>query len=130
MRNQDQGTFILLQGFDQQFYRLHIQVVRRLIEQQEVGIAGDYLSQCYPRLFSSRQYFDLFKYIIAGKEEAAQELSQLYFCLITATGFQFLQNCMFNIQAFQLVLCIEAGNYIMPSGTGTFKRFITGNDAH
>ncbi len=108
---------------------MHIKVVRRLIEHQEVGLADDRFGQCHPCFLTSTQHLDLFIRIIATKQEATQYGAQFQFSFLTAGILHLIQDGIVDIECFQLVLCIETLIHIMAPAAVARKRFYTGDDA-
>ena len=50
---QDHTAFIFIQCFDQQITAMHIQVIGRFIQHQEIGFAHNGFCQCNPCFFTT-----------------------------------------------------------------------------
>ena len=129
MAYQDYASLVFIQGICQQINGVHVQVIGRFIEHQEIGLADDGFGQCYPGFFSSTQYLDLFIYIVSAEKETSQHGAQFHVCLLAARCLKFFKNIIIQFQVFQLVLCIETLVYIMSPVPFTFKGFPVSDDA-
>ena len=75
MTDQDDRSFKLLQGLKKDLPGMDIQVVGRLVEDQEVEGLGQEFGQDDPALFTAGQVGDTFMNIVALKEEGGAEVA-------------------------------------------------------
>ena len=104
MRHKQATARIVYQWFCQHRCTKHIQVVRGLIQQQKIGLGDQCFCQSQPRFFTTTQYLNLLKYLIACEQETTQYRPQLPICIFGAHRGQFIQQIILQIQGLQLVL--------------------------
>ena len=102
MRDHKQGNAGLLEVFFQPFDHFHVQVVGRLIEDQEIGFFEQYFYQGDALFLSTRQRIDLLFEV--GHAETKQRF--FYFC-IKRPGFQVVHEChgIFEGRTFVARVC-------------------------
>src|SRR5699024_922889 len=71
VRNEYIAPLVLMECIYEPLYRLHIQMVGRLIQQEKIGFGNNSFGQGYPCFLSSRQNLYLFKDIISGKQKGS-----------------------------------------------------------
>ena len=67
----------IAQRFLQHLAAVHIQVVRRFVQQQHIILAQHQLRQGYPAFFAAAQGGHRHKHVVPGKQEAAQRAANL-----------------------------------------------------
>ena len=75
MRHQHDGAFVGLQRFGQGLARIQIEVVGRLIQQQQIGLAPGDQCQRQTRLLATGKALAAGRGHVAGKAKAAQEIA-------------------------------------------------------
>ncbi len=78
----DQGALVTVERIDEQVYRVHVEVVGRLIQHEEVCLAHDGLGQCHTGFLTTAEHFDLLVCIISAEEETTKQGAQFQFCLL------------------------------------------------
>ena len=79
MRNDDHGAVKVLQRLGQGFTHFKVEVVGRLVEQQQVGLLVDQHGQHQAGFLATGEVLDFCQRHIIGKAEAAEVVAQLCF---------------------------------------------------
>ena len=77
VRDDDQRAVVVLQRLGQRLAHLDVEVVGRLVEQQQVGLLPHEQRQREPRLLAAGEAADRLRRHVAAKIEAAEEVAQL-----------------------------------------------------
>ena len=77
MRDDDQRAVVILQRLGQRLAHLDVEVVGRLVEDQQVGLLPHQQREREPRLFAAGKAADRRARHVAAKIEAAEEIAQL-----------------------------------------------------
>ena len=67
VRNEHDGACILLQRLQQHILCAHIEVIRRLVEQQEIRRGKQHLRKCVAIPFAAAQYPDALEHVVFAK---------------------------------------------------------------
>ncbi|MNE14659.1 hypothetical protein D3C80_1075470 [compost metagenome] len=72
MRDEDQGPLIHLQRQVQGFDGFHVQVVGRLIHDQDVGALHHQLAEQHATLFATGEHLDRLLDVVLGEQQTTQ----------------------------------------------------------
>ena len=75
VRHEDQRAAVVLERVEQHVLRIEIEVVGRLVEQQRVRRAQQHARDGEPRALAARQHGGLLVDVVAGEEEAAEDVA-------------------------------------------------------
>jgi hypothetical protein len=89
--------------------RLDVEMVRRLVQAEQVGRVGHQLGQRQSRLLPTRQDFDLLLDRVAGEEEGTEQLPHLGRAHAGGGAGQLLEDGVGGVERLDLVLC-EVGD--------------------
>src|ERR1044072_5724038 len=73
----DDGAVVGVEGFFERFARRDVEVVRRLVEDEDVDARVDELGEREPSLLAAGQISDVLVNVVAREEEAREEAAQL-----------------------------------------------------
>src|SRR5205085_2765348 len=77
VRDQHHRAFVVLQGDCESLAHLEVEMIRRLIEEQQVGSQVRDQCQHQTRLLPAGERCDRLEYPVAAKAETGQEVAQL-----------------------------------------------------
>ena len=104
VRHHNQRALKALQGHGEGVAHVQIEVVGRLVEQQQVGLLPHHHRQCESGFFAAGKGFDFLQRHVADKIEAAEEIADV---LLFHFGRQLLdvpQRALVGAQSVELVL--------------------------
>ena len=127
--NHNVRAFVLVQCLNQDIYRLHIEVVGRLIEQQEIGLRQQHFGQCHPRFLPPRQHLDFLENVVAREQKATQYAPQFTIRLAGVRLFEFVQHRVVHPERLKLVLGVEAKRNVVAQLPLPVYGFGAGDDA-
>ena len=104
MRDDDQRAAIVLQRFGERLAHLDVEMVGRLVEQQQIGFLADDERQRQSRLLAAGKIADGGGRHVAAKIEAAQEIAKLLLARVRFELAQMPQRRMLVAQLLDLVL--------------------------
>ena len=73
--DEDERAAVIGEGVEQDVLRVEIQVIGRLVEQQRVRRAEQHARDGQPRSLAARQHAGPFVHIVAGEQEAAEDVA-------------------------------------------------------
>ena len=76
VRDEDEGARVIGERFGERLAHLDVEVVRGLVEEQQVGLAPDDECQREPRLLAAGEGADRAHRMVAADIEAAEEIAQ------------------------------------------------------
>ena len=71
--DEEDGAFEILQRILEHFLSRNVEMIRRLVEQQQAGVVEHQFGQSHPALLAAAQGPNRFEGIIAAEEQAAEE---------------------------------------------------------
>ena len=77
MRDEDERTIIVEEGLLEDFLRLHVEVVRRFVENQQVVWLEEELEQSQARTLTTAEYLDLLRRSFTTEHKGAEEILDL-----------------------------------------------------
>ncbi|CAJ0800102.1 hypothetical protein LMG18090_03947 [Ralstonia mannitolilytica] len=104
VRDEDQRAVELGERHGQRFARVEVQVVRRLVEQQQVGALPDDERERQARLFAAGERGDGCSRHVAAEIEAAEKVAQLLLAHVGGQARQVQQRRGVVVQRLELVL--------------------------
>ncbi len=104
MRDDDHAAFVVLQREGQCLAHFEVEVVGRLVEQQQVGFGADQQGQRQPGFLAAGKGFDGARRHVAAEVEAAEVVAQFLFRGGRLQPHQVLQRAFVGAQLFELVL--------------------------
>ena len=78
VRHQQHRAFVALDGDVQRVDRLEIQVVRRLVENQEVRLLQHQPAENQPRRFAAREGIGLLQALLSAEEHLSQQAANIF----------------------------------------------------
>ena len=69
------GAAVVLERADQCVDTRHVEVRRRLIEQDEVGRCEQQFNQCKAAFFAATEHFDALVHIVAAEQEGPEQVA-------------------------------------------------------
>ena len=104
MRDKDQRTFVRRQRDSQRLSSFDIQMIGRLIEQQQVGALPGDQRKCATRLLAARHRANQRSGEFTGKSVLTEKLSELLLACFWREPAQVLQRRLIGAQLIELVL--------------------------
>src|SRR5450631_2144073 len=92
VRDEKHRAFVTRQRVYQHLLRVDVEMVRRLVEDQEVRRVEQHLGHHEPRLLAAREHAAPFLDVVAEKAEAPGESAQRALSGLRERGFQILKN--------------------------------------
>ena len=111
MRDIKDGTGVAYQRFLEDFLGSNVQMVGRLIQDQEIGFGKHQLGKRNTTSFSTGKCGDFFKYIIPGKEECCKHISDLCFGKSRIRVGNFLKNSFIHMKNMMFLVIISDLNF-------------------
>ena len=111
MRHGEQRAVKILQRALQHLAAVHVQMVGRLVQQQQVVVAQHQLGQRHAPLFAAGQGLDGLIYIVAGKQEKRQHAADAIHFQARKFIPDLVQNVLFRVEP-RLMLLIVAHIHI------------------
>ena len=75
MRDDEHCAAVFEQGFLEKLFRRVVEVVCRLVEDEEVGLREQHFEESDAGFFAAGEHGYLFMYLVAGEEESAEQVS-------------------------------------------------------
>ena len=130
VRDEDERAIIVEEGLLEDFLRLHVKVVRRFVENQQVIWLEEELEQSQARALTTAEYLDLLRRSFTTEHEGAEEVLDLRADLALGYIVDGLEDGARLILDGRLILGEVADLDIMPEREGTFVLQLLHNAAH
>jgi hypothetical protein len=75
VRHDDEGPAVILERVEEHVFRIEIEVVRRLVQQQCVGRPKQHAGNSQARALAAGEHARLFVHVVAREQEAAQDVA-------------------------------------------------------
>ena len=86
MGDEDERAIIVEEGLLEDFLRLHVEMVRRFVEDQQVVWLEEELEECQARALTTAEHLDLLRRSFAAEHKGAEEILDLRADLASATS--------------------------------------------
>ena len=104
MRDHDERALEIGERLRERFAHLDVEVVRGLVEQQQVGALPDDERQREARLLAAREARHRLRHLVAAEVEAAEEIAQLLLALAGRDAAHVPERDLLQAQLVDLVL--------------------------
>ena len=104
----DEGTRILEEGILEDVLGVHVEVVGRLVEDEEVGGCEQQLGQCEAGFFAAGEHLDLLLAVLAVEEEGAKDVAYLGADVARSDVVDSLEDRLLAVEHGGLVLGVVA----------------------
>ena len=128
--DEDERTIIVEEGLLEDFLRLHVEVVRRFVENQQVVGLEEELEQSQARTLTTAEYLDLLRRSFAAKHKGTEEVLDLRADLALGYIVDSLKDGARLILDGRLILGEVADLHVMAEREDTFVLQLLHNAAH
>ena len=104
VRNDQHAAGVVGERALQDILRLHVEVVGRLVEDQEICRAQQHADECHARAFAAGEHADFFEDIVAAEKKAAEKVAGVGCGFARGCGFDGFENGFFGIELVGVVL--------------------------
>ena len=130
VRDEDERAIIVEEGLLEDFLRLHVKVVRRFVEEQQVVWLKEELEECQARALTTAEYLDLLRRSFTSEHKGAEEILDLRTDLALGYIVDSLEDGARLILDGRLILGEVADLDIMPEREDTFVLQLLHDTAH
>lgn len=128
--DEDERTIIVEEGLLEDFLRLHVEMVRRFVEDQQVVWLEEELEECQARALTTAEYLDLLRRSFTSKHKGTEEVLDLRADLALGYIVDSLEDGARLILDGRLILGEVADLDIMPEREDTFVLQLLHDAAH
>ena len=104
MGHDDDGAVEVLDGLDQRIDGLHVQVVRGLVEQEQVRGRDQELAQQHPALLAARKHAHFLERVVAFEHHEPADGARLALCIVRVRVHDLLERGLLGPQAVDVGL--------------------------
>src|ERR1700687_3641300 len=109
MRDEDNGSVVVGERFQQDVFGAHVEMVCGLVQQKEICRMQQHSQQRVAVALAAREHADALENVIGGEQEASQKAAQLGLRRARRNLAQIVEDARIRIELLVLVLCEVIG---------------------
>ena len=126
VRDKDGGAVKGADSLLQHILRLHVEMVRRLVEDEQIDGFEQQANHCQSAALATREHFHFLLRLLAAKHEGTQNVVDAQTDVASSHAVDSIEDCQALVEQLCLVLCEIAYLHVMSD----LQRSIEGNLAH